>query len=294
MARVLSEAEPKSVKILCMANLKDLCELTLKHESLFRTKVKEVVIMGGARYSGAREQLVPDETASNNSADLEAARHVYAECQQSQIPTTTISRYAAYGCPLSISFLDRLQSTHHLLAGEIRNANFKAMQQLWRRVNMPSWMPGRGKLPSRCNKEWFLDFFHVNVDDTTYTSKEIWRNASFFLYDSLAMISCVDPYVDLHFSPKSYLVDGTRHKVIGLLVDGKQRSCVNDQMCLVQEVEGLLHQAFELSLEGIVIPTKGKASEDLDVDKTPNRDNTSNVGRHSDMDHYDEEKEIVQ
>eukprot|EP01083_Nonionella_stella_P060565 158117_1 len=108
-----------------MANLKDLCELTLKHESLFRTKVKEVVLMGGARYSGAREQLVPDETASNNSADLEAARHVYAECQQSQIPTTTISRYAAYGCPLSISFLDRLQSTHHLLAGEIRNANFK-------------------------------------------------------------------------------------------------------------------------------------------------------------------------
>ena len=79
-----------------------------------------------------------------------------------------------------------------------------------------------------------------------------------------------------------------------MLVDGKQHSCINDQRCLVQEVEGLLHQAFELSLEGIVIQTKDKASEDLDVDKTPNRDNTSNVGRHSNMDHYYEEKEIVQ
>eukprot|EP00579_Thalassiosira_antarctica_P003907 CAMPEP_0201903278 /NCGR_PEP_ID=MMETSP0902-20130614/55392_1 /ASSEMBLY_ACC=CAM_ASM_000551 /TAXON_ID=420261 /ORGANISM="Thalassiosira antarctica, Strain CCMP982" /LENGTH=957 /DNA_ID=CAMNT_0048437315 /DNA_START=11 /DNA_END=2884 /DNA_ORIENTATION=+ len=275
MSRILTEAEPKSVKILCLANLKDISELIVKQEVLFRTKVKEVIIMGGAEYSEARQQLIPDETAFNNNCDLYSTRHVYAECQQNHIPTTTISRYAAYGCPLSISFLDGLQNTNHLLAGEIRNANFKSMQQLWKKVNLPSWMPGRGKLPARCNREWFLDFFKVKVDDTTDALREIWHGSALYLYDSLATLSCVDAYVDFHFTPKCYMIENCLHRVIGT----PSSSGVANKDYLVNEMEGLLHQAFALSLEGMDMgmnrnntseklederPEKPKSSEDSD------------------------------
>ena len=124
--------------------------------------------------------------ASNNSADLEAARHVYTECQQSQIPTTTISQYAAYGCPISISFLD--------CSGEIQNANFKAMWQLWRRVNISSWIPG-----------W------VNcLRDAT-------KNGSLIFSTSMLMIQ---PILRKRF--------GKMLRFSCMLLDGKQHSCVND------------------------------------------------------------------
>ncbi|KAL7534819.1 hypothetical protein ACHAXR_008206 [Thalassiosira sp. AJA248-18] len=274
MSRILANAEPKSVKLLCIANLKDISELIVKHEFLFRTKVKEVVMMGGASYSEARQQLIPDDTAFNNTCDLEAARHVYAECQQNRIPTTTISRYAAYGCPLSTSFLDCLSNTHHLLAGEIQNSNTEAMQQLWKKVNMPSWMPGRGKLPARCNREWFIDFFNVKVDDPTMdgsdrtsTSQETWKESVLYLYDSLAMLSCVDVYVELHFTPMRYMIDQTVHRVIGLVEEGVQHSGVVNKDYLVSEIEGLLHQAMKLSLEGMeVARNENEDSEDIEED----------------------------
>ena len=180
MSRILKDAEPKSVKLVCLANLKDASELIVKHETLFRTKIKEVVMMGGAVFSASRNQLIPDDTDFNHSG--EAAQHVYAECQQNHIPTTTISRYAAYGCPLTISFLDGLQTTHHLLAREIRNANLIALEELWKKVNMPTWMPGRGKLPVRCNREWFLEFFNVIVGDATCTSSEILKNSALYIH----------------------------------------------------------------------------------------------------------------
>jgi hypothetical protein len=219
----------------------------------------------GATYSESRQQLIPDETAFNNSCDPVAARHVYAECQQNGIPTTSVSRIAAYGCPLSVSFLDGLQDAKHLLAGDIRSANFKAMQQLWKKVNMPAWMPGRGKLPARCNRQWFVDFFHVNVDDETYTCQDIWKHASLFLYDSLAMLSCVDAYADLHFTPKRYLVDGTPHRLIGLSEEGVSISGVANKDDLANELNCLIHQALRLSLEGMDrTSNKNDRSEDSD------------------------------
>ena len=291
MERLLYEAEDKSVKLLCISNLRDISELIVKQEELFRTKVKEVVMMGGAAYSVARGQVIPDDTAFNNSSDLEASRHVYAECQQKHIPTTTVSRYAAYGCPLSTSFLDGLQKTNHLLAGEIRDANLKAMQSLWRKVNMPSWMPGRAKLPARCNKTWFLNFFQVDVNDDTYTKKEIWKGSSFYLYDSLAMLSCADVYVDLHFRPTVFKVDRTPHRVIGFIDENRATySGVVNSDSLVDEIDGLLKQALKLSLEGMDAPRKYKTEEIPLLDESKRSADSGNNGRDSASAEYDEKK----
>ncbi|KAL7531282.1 hypothetical protein ACHAWF_003707 [Thalassiosira exigua] len=277
MTRILTNSEPRSVKILCISNLKDISELMVKQLDLFRSKVKEVVVMGGAGYLKSREQIIPDDSAFNNSCDIQAARHVYAECQQNAIPTLTVSRYAAYECPLNVSFLDGLQNTSHLLAGEVRNANFKAMQQLWKKVNMPAWMPGRGKLPARCNRKWFLDFFNVDIDDETYTSQYVWENSSLYLYDSFAMISCADAYVDLYFIPRCYEVGKTVHRVIGFVTDeGVQVSGVRRGEHLVREIECLLRQALMLSLDGMDLPkSENKAS--LDVDSETDTDETKDT-----------------
>mmetsp|Transcript_24513 Transcript_24513/g.51331 ORF Transcript_24513/g.51331 Transcript_24513/m.51331 type:complete len:872 (+) Transcript_24513:294-2909(+) len=292
MARTLSEAEDKSVKLLCLANLKDISDLIIKQEALFRTKVKEVVIMGGASHLEAREQLVPDEAASNNSCDLTAARHVYAECQQHSIPTTTISRYAAYGCPLLVSFLDGLKKTNHLLAGEIHNSNFKSMQQLWKKVNMPSWMPGRGKLPARCNREWFLDFFKVKVDDSTDLLREILQGSALYLYDSLATLTCVDAYVDFHFTPKCCMIAGTVHRLIGT----PSSSGVANRYYLVNEMEGLLKEAFNLSLEGMHLHTnKWEISEEVDNERESVPESSAELNKETSFggEVYDEKKDTV-
>lgn len=278
MARVLKNAEPKSVKILCLANMKDISSLIVKHEDLFRAKIKEVVLMGGAKYSEARQQVMPDETASNNSTDLYAARHLYAECQQNHIPTTTISRYAAYGCPLNISFLDGLQKSNHLLALEVRDANFKAMQILWNKCTMPAWMPGRGKLPARCDREWFIDFFHVQVDDATVTSTEILKSSSFYLYDALAMLCCVDFYLEINFTPKRHMIDGTLHRVIGLKEGGVEASGVNNKDNLIGEINGLMEDAFKVSLEGVYIKPKRETTKEDESIHQENKDATIKNG----------------
>lgn len=268
MARLLKDAEAKSVKLICLANMKDISSFIVKHEDLFRSKIKEVVAMGGAVYSEAREQIIPDSSASNNSTDLNAARHVYAECQQNNIPTTTISRYAAYGSPLNISFLDGLKKSNHLLAVEVRDANFKALQTLWTKCSMPTWLPGRG-LPARCDKQWFLDFFHIEVDDSTICSTELLKNSSFYLYDSLAMLSCVDAYLEIHCTPKSYLINGTLHRIIGLKSeDGVETSMIVDKEHLIGEMEGLMQDSFRVSLYGMKIaPRRSESSDDEDDDE---------------------------
>lgn len=46
ISRVLAKSEYKSVKLLCIASLRDVSELIVKQQQLFRTKIKEVIFMG--------------------------------------------------------------------------------------------------------------------------------------------------------------------------------------------------------------------------------------------------------
>lgn len=152
---------------------------------------------------------------------------------------------------------------------------------------MATWMPGRGKLPARCNKAWFLDFFQVNVDDSTFTKSEIWKNSALYLYDSLAMLSCVEPYVELHFTPSCFNVNGTAHRVIGLLDDdGAKISSVVNKDNLVREMACLLSQALSVSLEG------SRTRESMYDDESSVEDDKSEGGRDLSAVH-DEKKDTV-
>ena len=252
--RILREAEPKSITLLCLANLKDVGQLIIKHPELFSSKVKNVVMMGGASYSALCGRLEPDETAYNNNCDLAAARLVYLECQQRNIPTITISRSAAYDCPFAISKLDNLQlKCNHLLAAEIHEANTKSILTLWKKVNMPAWMPGRGRLPPRCDRDWFCRFFHVNIDDEAGpNATDSWlQSANIYLYDALATLNCVDAYQELYFDPKNLVINGTVHKLV---------ERVAFKTGLVAEIDGFLHESFRLAMEGAFVKVTEETS----------------------------------
>mmetsp|Transcript_6284 Transcript_6284/g.10254 ORF Transcript_6284/g.10254 Transcript_6284/m.10254 type:complete len:865 (-) Transcript_6284:37-2631(-) len=261
ISQILKDAAPKSITLLCLANLKDISELIVKQPGLFSEKIKNVVIMGGASYSEANERLEPDETAYNNNCAPAAARMVYLECQKLKIPTTTVSRSAAYDCPFSIDKLNNLHlKCNHLLASEIYEANTKAILHLWNKVNLPVWNPGRGRLPPRCDREWFCNFFRVNIDDKAEpNATDSWlRSANIYLYDALATLNCVDAYQELYFGPKGHVVNGTLHKVIDRIAfkDG-----------LVTEIDGMLHEAFALAMEGAFVKVKVEGSDGDSLDK---------------------------
>jgi hypothetical protein len=235
-----------------LANLKDISELIIKHPDLISDKIKNVVIMGGAFYSKASDRLEIDENAYNNHCNLAAARMVYLECQKRHISTTTISRSAAYGSPFAISKLGNLQlKCNHLLASAIHEANTKAIQTLWKKVNMPAWMPGRGGLPSRCDREWFCQFFQVDIDvDSSLHATDSWLQSSIiYLYDALATLNCVEAYQELYFCQNGHVVDGTLHKLIDR---------VASKDALVAEIDALLREAFRLAMEGSCPKFKAK------------------------------------
>ena len=110
MLDALEQAEAKTVRFLILASMSDVAELLLLHEDVFVEKVSEVVIMGGVEPIFSSEILNPD-TAYNNNCDMESARLVYTKCQELCIPTVTLSRWAAYGCPVRPCLLDELAKT---------------------------------------------------------------------------------------------------------------------------------------------------------------------------------------
>lgn len=273
--RILTEAEPKSVTLLCLANTKDVSQLILKHPDLFSAKVKNVVIMGGAFYSESSERLEIDESAYNNNCEPAAARMLYLECQNRGIPTTTITRSAAYDCPFAISKLNNLQlKCNHLLASEIHEANTNAILNLWKKANMPAWMCGRGKLPARCDREWFCNFFQVEIDDNAAgpAASDSWlQSVNIYLYDALATLNCVDAYQELYFCPKKYVVEGTVHKLV---------ERVAHKEALVAEIDGFLQESFRLAMEGTALTLNPKAS---DGEESINGDEKSTNGDHSEV-----------
>ena len=255
MSRVLRDAKDCSVKILCIANLKDVSELIVKYSDLFSAKVKEIIMMGGGIID-EDGNLLPDPLAFNNHTQIQSANHVFAECLHHKISTTSVSRLAAYELQFEVSWFEKLQQSQHQLAKRIRELNYKAMQTLWKRCQVPPWLrfPGRG-LPKRCTRDWFVDFFDVEIDKKT--SVPLWQTTSkVFLYDVLTLIASIDGYRDLYFTPKCVTIGGAPHQMIGYLDDdGKRRGCVANQDHLLKEIQELVKQALETSLEGMVPPS---------------------------------------
>uniref|UniRef100_A0A7S4SA71 Guanylate cyclase domain-containing protein n=2 Tax=Ditylum brightwellii TaxID=49249 RepID=A0A7S4SA71_9STRA len=248
MARALSASPDKSVQVFCIGSLTDAATLMKDHEELFVKKVKEVSVMGGLNEIEEGKFVVPD-TAYNNNCDAPSAAYVYQKCQELCIPTITLSRYAAYGCPIPTAVLDNLKKTEHMVVNNIVNVRTASINELWKKVNMPTSDTRREKLPPRCNRLWFCQTFLGRDDVETDGASPIMSHVEKLnMYDPLALLCCVPAYREAHFRMETVTVNGVPQSVVGLSQD---QTGIVDPEVLCAELFSLFRLAFLRSLQNI-------------------------------------------
>eukprot|EP00986_Skeletonema_menzelii_P016478 scaffold14761_cov142-Skeletonema_menzelii.AAC.1 len=242
---VLRKAKPNSVQIICLASLSDLAVLIKDHEELIISKVKEVVVMGGVLPIDSHDKLLPD-TAYNNNCDMEAAKFVYESCQKLRVPTVTLSRWTAYGCPVRPELLDELARTEHMVATNIRKKSKESIDQLWKKVVLPPNDPGREKLPSRCDAKWFYQTFIGEELPTEVPKTSVWSQVQKLnMYDPLAVLICVSSYRSSHFRCREKVVKGVSHLVVGVC---EQENGIRNRAALFDEYSALFLYAMQATL----------------------------------------------
>jgi len=263
--QVLKFVPPKSVQILCLASLTDVASLIKNHTELFTEKVKEVVVMGGVMPMETSDTLTPD-SAYNNNCDLPSARFVYDRCQEYGVPTVTLSRWAAYGCPMRPALLDELAKTKHSVAVNIRTKSKRSIDQLWNKVILPSDHPGREKLPSRCNVKWFYKTFCGSEGVPAVLSTSIWTQVEKLnMYDPLAVLICVQNYRSSHFDCKTKIVAGVPHIVVGT---SETETGVRNPLLLYTEYSSLFIESLQTSLHESEVPMGSEKAPNMLVEET--------------------------
>lgn len=253
MAEALASALDSSVQLLIIASFTDVAALMKSHEQIFGRKVKEVVVMGGLKPFDEALNFIEPDTAYNNNCDMDAAKYVYKRCQELRIPTLTISRHAAYGCPVSVSVLQDLCKTQHMVAHNIKKVSVDSINQLWKKVNLTAGDPRREKLPSRCDRTWFCHTF-FGLDDVVQKADEsIWpRLKNLNMYDPLALMACVPAYRDNSFVWETKFVNGTPHRIAGT---SDIQTGIVDAEDMSNEMANIFSMAFRSSLENICTQT---------------------------------------
>ncbi|KAL3802964.1 hypothetical protein HJC23_011587 [Cyclotella cryptica] len=241
----LVSAPHKSVQLLCLASLTDVATLIREKQELFTSKVKEVAFMGGVMPIDDGETLSPD-SAYNNNCDIVSAEFVYEKCQELRVPTATLTRWAAYGCPCRPLLMDQLARIDHMTAVNIQAVMKQGVDSLWTKVILPSHDPRREKLPPRCDVKWFYKVFLGHEGDPEEFSASIWRKVKTLnMYDPLAVMMCVPSYRSLYFNYKTKIVHGVEHIVIG---ESEVENGVVDEASLFNEYSRLFSLAFQNSL----------------------------------------------
>lgn len=242
--KALESVPHKSAQILCMASLTDVATLIREQEDLFVSKVKEVVLMGGV-VSLESETLTPD-SAYNNNCDISSARFVYKKCQELHVPTVTLSRWAAYGCPVPPKLLDELSKTEHMVSVNVRNAAKLGINQLWDKVTMHPSDPRREMLPSRCDIGWFCRVFTNKKEISREWTSSVWSLVKRLnMYDPLAVLLSVPAYRAAHFSWHTKVVNDTPHIVVGT---SERDTGIPNKLSLYSEYSSLFSSAFLDSL----------------------------------------------
>jgi hypothetical protein len=142
---------------------------------------------GGDDSRGARakpRQVLFADSAHNNMFDVRAAAYVYARLQAIGIPTTVVSRHAAYAVPVPRAIYDHLAQSGSPIGWRLRKVQRDSIEALWRRACAKPGSPERLGLPSRCDKAWFSRTFCDGRGMERTASDPAWDLVTAFnLYD---------------------------------------------------------------------------------------------------------------
>lgn len=263
--QALESVPDKSAQIVILASMSDMAQLIEAHQELFTSKVKEVVIMGGVNPMDSGNTLSPD-SAYNNNCDLPAANLVYERCQELGVPTMTLSRWAAYGCPVRPKLMDELAKTKHMVAANIRRKSKDSLEQLWNKVILPCDHPRREKLPARCDTKWFYKTFCGTEDVPEELPTSIWSQVEKLnMYDPLAVLICVSSYRDRHFSCKVKNVNGVDHLVVGT---SESETGISNHLSLYKEYSSLFVEALQEAMHEPEMPLGSEKEPDMLIEET--------------------------
>ena len=197
--------------LVITSSMKDAAIFVRDNPSLFASKTREVVVMGGSKPVSsnasadwsklAKLECQPD-SANNNSFDTAAAEFFYSQCQQMNITFTVVSRFAAYAAKMPRSVYDDLALTGSSIGWRLRNSQRSSIDELWKRACSTD-KAVRAGLPPRCDRAWFIDTFCGGDDDESRCCEETaWDLVTGFMqYDTLALLAAVPTVREKHFDP---------------------------------------------------------------------------------------------
>lgn len=206
--------------LVITSSMKDAAIFVRDNPSLFASKTREVVVMGGCKpvpppdnhistgYGKdsywsklAKKECEPD-SANNNTFDTAAAEFFYSQCQKMNITFTVVTRFAAYAAKMPRSVYDDLALTGSSIGWRLRNSQRSSIDQLWQRACSED-KAIRAGLPPRCDRKWFINTFCGGDDDETRCCADTaWDLVTGFMqYDTLALLAAVPVVREKHFDP---------------------------------------------------------------------------------------------
>ena len=241
------QAVPNSLTLCLISSIKDAALFLRQHESLFVTKIQEVVVMGGVHPPTHHGALLVPDSAHNNEFDADAAAFFYKRCQELKVRMVVVTRHTAYKCPMDRSVYDQLEASGSPVGRQLSQRQQDSIEQLWRRSCSKDEEQRMG-LPARCDKDWFRDTFCAEGDalNGRGVADSVWDLIqSFNMYDSLALLAAIPALRTSLFEPVLHEVDGVTHQIIG--VSGNTAGITTDK---ARQCSQFFKAAFRAGLEG--------------------------------------------
>lgn len=220
---ILMDAEPQSITLVLQSGFTDAALLAMFHADLLRSRVKEVVIMGGVEEDAngnvkLEHGLMTPNDANNNTFNYSASQIFYTWCQQNNLPMIITTRHAAAAAQVPFSLYDTLAQYPCPIGPSLRERQFPSIRLLWKRANSPANSDERGPLPPNRDRQWFTNVFcsgevpaNISGDDDIVPFL-----GKFNLYDPINVLAAIPQLREQLFNPVRVDVQGTTHRIIGL------------------------------------------------------------------------------
>lgn len=213
----LEAAPDKSVTLLAIAGQTDVAELVASQPELVQQKVKQVVVMGGAKTdaSGKVELdadgfVQADTVAYNNTANQTAANQLFRQTQELGITLKLLNRDAAAAAATNPGFYDGAAETGNDVAAYLKKIAIGSLNGLYNNLL-------KGAIPGR-DVKWFFSFFTDRKIDDAEQAAIMSEQRPFDtvkpeisklnLYDPMTLLACFDATNGTLFAPSTINQDG--------------------------------------------------------------------------------------
>jgi hypothetical protein len=166
MLGILRKAEDNEITIQIQAGFTDVAMLIAAAPELFKHKVGLVSAQGGLQRTSTGEGGLsgsgwePDN-AQNNAFDEDASSKVYSFCFEHNIPMHVVGRNAVPALRMTLAG-EHLQKPASPAMQYLYECQTKGLLGLWMNIcrsQAARETGGKGILPERCTKQWFLSTF---------------------------------------------------------------------------------------------------------------------------------------